>query len=43
MGSIDGYVFTTQFSSNKISICLITNLKRVDKHPRSVILTDDGL
>ena len=33
---------TFQFSSNKISICLITNLKRVDKHPRSVVLTDDG-
>ena len=34
---------TFQFSSNKIPICLITNLKRVDKHPRSVVLTDDGL
>ena len=34
---------TFQFSSNKILICLITNLKRVDKHPRYVVLTDDGL
>ena len=34
---------TFKFSSNKIPICLITNLKRVDKHPRSVVLTDDGL